>query len=220
MTGNIQEIWKSDRILEKDAAGAMNCAEGFFEWMHSQQAVTREDIEIKILEMVMNAERRAFFAGTLKYNVNSRRSYIWELQSCTDIENLKKWFLDKTREICTKLENSKEKEAGSIIDRAKEYINENFRRDISLDDVSSQVNISPYYFSKLFKDSTEQNFIEYLTNLRMDKAKELLLTTDSSMKEICSMVGYADPNYFSRTFKKNIGVTPTEYKENKGDTVG
>ena len=41
-----------------------------------------------------------------------------------------------------------------------------------------------------------------------------------SMKEICSMVGYADPNYFSRTFKKNIGVTPTEYKENKGDTVG
>ena len=65
-----------------------------------------------------------------------------------------------------------------------------------------------------------QNFIEYLTNLRMDKAKELLLTTESSMKEICSMVGYADPNYFSRTFKKNIGVTPTEYKENKGDTVG
>ena len=103
MTGNIQETWKSEyqkRILEKDAAGAMNCAEGFFEWMHSQQAVTREDIEIKILEMVMNAERRAFFAGTLKYNVNSRRSYIRELQSCTDIENLKKWFLDKTREIC------------------------------------------------------------------------------------------------------------------------
>ena len=110
------EIRYQKRILEKDAAGAMNCAEGFFEWMHSQQTVTREDIEIKILEMVMNAERRAFFAGTLKYNVNSRRSYIRELQSCTDIENLKKWFLDKTREICTKLENSKEKEAGSIID--------------------------------------------------------------------------------------------------------
>lgn len=67
MTGNIQETWKSDirrGSLRRDAAGAMNCAEGFFEWMHSQQTVTREDIEIKILEMVMNAERRAFFAGT------------------------------------------------------------------------------------------------------------------------------------------------------------
>lgn len=88
---------------------------GIFEWMHSQQAVTREDIEIKILEMVMNAERRAFFAGTLKYNVNSRRSYIRELQSCTDIENLKKWFLDKTREICTKLRIPRKKKLAVLL---------------------------------------------------------------------------------------------------------
>ena len=194
----------------------MNCAEGFFEWMHSQQAVTREDIEIKILEMVMNAERRAFFAGTLKYNVNSRRSYIRELQSCTDIENLKKWFLDKTREICTKLENSKEKEAGSIIDRAKEYINENFRRDISLDDVSSQVNISPYYFSKIFKEETGENFIEYLTRVRIDKAKELLVDANVSVKEAGIQSGYSDPNYFSRIFKKQTDMTPSEYKTRYG----
>ena len=55
--------------------------------------------------------------------------------------------------------------------------------------------------------------MEYLTGLRMDKAKELLTSTEYSMKEICSMVGYADPNYFSRIFKKNTGVTPTEYKQ-------
>ena len=97
------------------------------------------------------------------------------------------------------------------------YIRENYSRDISLDEVSREVNISPYYFSKLFKDSTDQNFIEYLTNLRMEKARELLLTTESSMKEICVAVGYADPNYFSRIFKKNTGVTPTEYKENNGE---
>lgn len=189
------EIRYQKRILEKDAAGAMNCAEGFFEWMHSQQAVTREDIEIKILEMVMNAERRAFFAGTLKYNVNSRRSYIRELQSCTDIENLKKWFLDKTREICTKLENSKEKEAGSIIDRAKEYINENFRRDISLDDVSREVDISPYYFSKLFKQETGKNFIEYLTEIRLKNARELgaevnVQDAGADVKEQISQIEY------------------------------
>lgn len=57
--------------------------------------------------------------------------------------------------------------------------------------------------------------MEYLTKIRMDKAKELLTTTECSMKEICSMVGYADPNYFSRSFKKNVGVTPTEYKFEK-----
>ena len=155
----------------------------------------------------MNAERRAFFAGTLKYNVNSRRSYIRELQSCTDIENLKKWFLDKTREICTKLENSKEKEAGSIIDRAK---------DISLDDVSREVDISPYYFSKLFKQETGKNFIEYLTEIRLKNARELLQDSRLSIKEICAQSGYSDPNYFSRIFKKYEGVTPSEFRERLG----
>ena len=99
------------------------------------------------------------------------------------------------------------------VELAKEYINNNYSKDISLDDVSRQVNISPYYFSKIFKEDMGEGFVEYLTKIRMEKAKELLTTTEYSMKEICAMVGYADPNYFSRSFKKNVGVTPTEYKE-------
>ena len=67
----------------------------------------------------------------------------------------------------------------------------------------------------MFKEATGENFIDYLTNVRISKAKEMLLAGDSSMKEICSAVGYSDPNYFSRTFKKNVGVTPTEFKEGK-----
>ena len=100
-----------------------------------------------------------------------------------------------------------------VIDSAKIYINKNYNKDISLDDVSREVNISPYYFSKLFKDETGEGFIEYLTNIRIEKAKGLIADTDYSMKEICQMVGYTDPNYFSRAFKKKVGVTPTEYKE-------
>ena len=75
------------------------------------------------------------------------------------------------------------------------------------------MDISPYYFSKLFKEETGENFIEYLTSLRINKAKELIQNSSLSMKEICAEVGYADPNYFSRIFKKNVGATPTEYKE-------
>ena len=89
----------------------------------------------------------------------------------------------------------------------------NYKNDISLDDVSRSVDISPYYFSKIFKEATGENFIDYLTGLRIDKAKELLENTDLSMKEICSEVGYSNPNYFSRIFKKITGVSPTEYKD-------
>ena len=77
------------RILEKDVAGALNCANEFFEWMEGQSAVSREDVEIKILELVMDAERRAFFAGTMKYNINDRRGYIRELQACPNMESLR-----------------------------------------------------------------------------------------------------------------------------------
>ena len=204
------------RILEKDVAGALNCANGFFEWMNGQTGVSREDVEIKILELVMDAERRAFFAGTMRYNINDRRGYIRELQTCPDMESLRNWFLDKTREICTKMENSKEKEAVSVIDRAKAYIEKNFRKDISLDDVSREVDISPYYFSKLFKQETGKNFIEHLTEIRLKNARELLQNSQLSIKEICAQLGYSDPNYFSRIFKKYEGVTPSEFRERLG----
>ena len=181
-----------------------------------EKEVSREDMEIKILELVMDAERRAFFAGTMRYNISDRRGYIRELQACPNMESLREWFLDKTREICTKMENSKEKEAVSVIDRAKEYIEENFRKDISLDDVSREVDISPYYFSKLFKQETGKNFIEHLTEIRLKNARELLQNSQLSIKEICAESGYSDPNYFSRIFKKYEGVTPSEIRERLG----
>ena len=93
------------------------------------------------------------------------------------------------------------------------YIHQNFMEDISLDDVSRFVDISPYYFSKLFKQEEGRNFIEYLTGVRMNAARRLLKDPGYSIKEICGMSGYSDPNYFSRIFKKYEGVTPTEYRE-------
>ena len=111
----------------------------------------------------MGVEKKAFFAGTVKYAISYRRNYIHELQACTDMEGMKKWFLDKTSEICSNMESAREKEAVSIIEKAKSYIRDNYKKDISLDEVSREVDISPYYFSKLFKQETGGNFIEYLT---------------------------------------------------------
>lgn len=102
------------------------------------------------------------------------------------------------------------------MEKAKEYIRENFQKDLTLDEVSKVVDISPYYFSKLFKQETGENFIEYLTKVRMKNAEELLKDSDYSIKEICVASGYSDPNYFSRIFKKYEGVTPSEYRERLG----
>ena len=74
------------------------------------------------------------------------------------------------------------------------------------------MNISPYYFSKLFKEEAGITFIEYLTTLRMTKAKALLSDPAIPVKEVGTKVGYQDPNYFSRIFKRYTGKTPTEFR--------
>lgn len=201
------------RVMDKDVAGALSCAEEFIRWMEKQPGVDLEDMRIKILELVMGVEKKAFFAGTVKYAISCRRNYIHEIQEYTDIEGMKKWFLGKTSEICSNMEIAREKEAVSIIEKAKSYIRDNYKKDISLDEVSREVDISPYYFSKLFKQETGGNFIEYLTEVRLRNARELLKDSGLSIKEICAESGYSDPNYFSRIFKKYEGVTPSEFRE-------
>ncbi len=129
------------------------------------------------------------------------------------LDEIKTWFISKIQTACRNVAQNKEKQYISSVEKAKAYITESYNKDISLDDVSREVDISPYYFSKLFKEETGENFIEYLTGIRIEKAKQLLAGSGLSMKEICAEVGYSDPNYFSRIFKKNVGVTPTEFKE-------
>ncbi len=102
-----------------------------------------------------------------------------------------------------------------IVKVTQEYLENHYAEDISLDDIAAQVNISPQYFSKLIKKNTGFNFIDWLSMLRVKKAKELLTNSNLTVKEVCFMVGYKDPNYFSRIFKKRIGITPSEYIKNQ-----
>lgn len=100
----------------------------------------------------------------------------------------------------------------TIIEKANRYLEQNFGREISLEEVAREVNLSPYYFSRFYKEETGTNFSDRLTEIRMEKAKELLKKEEYSIKDVCYMTGYMEPNYFSKIFKKVTGVTPTEYK--------
>ena len=173
------------------------------------------DVKLKVLEFVLRAERIGFESGGMIYRFNMRSEYLDTIMNMTTYDQLREWFTTKIGTVCHNILTSKEENTVDIIKSAQEYIAQNYSKDLILDDVSKELQISPYYFSKLFKKRTGSTFIEYLTNVRMDKAKELLRNTNKSMKEICLEIGYSDANYFSRTFKKNVGVTPSEYKDGK-----
>lgn len=201
-------------IDRKDLSGVLAGANAFFDWMERCYADDLDDIRLKVLEFVLAAESRVYIQVGGVYRFQSRKNYLSDVLNMNELPALRLWFIGKMTEACQRAQSGQSERSDNAISRARKFIEENYMRtDISLDEVSQEVDISPYYFSKLFKEETGQNFIDYLTAIRIDRAKELLICTNYSMKEIGAEIGYSDPNYFSRTFKKNVGVTPTEYKE-------
>ena len=100
-----------------------------------------------------------------------------------------------------------------MVRQAKEYIDQHFMEpNLSLDEVASQVNLSSSHFSMVFSQEACQTFKEYLTEIRIKKAKEMLRTTSLSSNDISYQVGYNDPHYFSYVFKKNTSFSPTEFR--------
>ncbi|BCS80142.1 response regulator transcription factor [Anaerocellum diazotrophicum] len=105
--------------------------------------------------------------------------------------------------------------SSSIVSQALEYIKNNFKRNISLEEMSQVLNISPYYFSKIFKKSVGINFKEYLIKLKIEHAQKLLTETNMPIKEIAYEIGFDDPNYFIKAFKKYTGLTPASVRNNR-----
>ncbi len=98
------------------------------------------------------------------------------------------------------------------ISDAKNYITKAFSQEICLDDVAEYVSLSSAYFSRLFKQETGENFIDYLIKIRMENAKKMLENTNCKTYEISELVGYKKSKYFSKLFKNYTGYTPTEYR--------
>ena len=95
-----------------------------------------------------------------------------------------------------------------------QYIRSNYPKQILLEDVASHVNLHPVYLSRLFKSEIRKTFKSVLTEIRIEKAKKLLVSNlDNKVYEISELVGYEKPRYFSSLFKNMTGLTPLEYRE-------
>lgn len=100
-----------------------------------------------------------------------------------------------------------------VIRIAKEYIEEHLSEKIILEDIAQIVYMNPTYFSTLFKKETGENFSDYLTNARIEKARELLKCMDLSIQQVGEMVGYENARYFSKVFVKVVGISPSDYRK-------
>jgi two-component system response regulator YesN len=145
-------------------------------------------------------------------SMNSDIDQLSSLEACAFYKSILKEAIDLRNK------HSQKRYAG-LIEKAKEYIHLKFAMsDLTLDKVAATVNVSPNYFSFLFNQETGMTFIEYLTEIRMEKAKDYLRCSSRKITEIGFLVGYQDSHYFSYIFKRTQNCTPSEYRlQGKGE---
>lgn len=97
----------------------------------------------------------------------------------------------------------------------REYIRDNYMKEISMQDAARKLNYSDAYFCKLFKQCFDQNFTSYLTQFRVNEAKKLLKDKNINIKDVGMQVGYYDSNYFAKVFKRITGIIPSEYRDSE-----
>ena len=125
----------------------------------------------------------------------------------------KNLIYEKAMKLSALIEGQEMKSSSKIILSAVKYINDHYNENISLTDVANAIHISKNYLCDLFKKEMNVTFIDYVTNLRIEKAKYLLSHSDKKMYEISEEVGYNDYAYFSQIFKRHTGTTLSAYRK-------
>lgn len=153
------------------------------------------------LDFDMGVLREAYF-GTLVLSSKEHES----------ITRLLSIFAEHLSMVSNQIVMQQQKAEPPLIAKAKEYIRENQAEDLSLGQVAKAVNTSTFYFCKMFKKVTGINFTDYLSRVRIEKAKNLLLNPNLRVSEIAFEVGFQSLTHFNRVFKKIVGHSPTEYR--------
>lgn len=149
--------------------------------------------------------------------IDISEDFVYNIKQLTMFETLEEFRegMEKfTIQFCDFMDKLKEKRNSELKNSIIKYVNENYTSlDISLNDIASKFDVSSTYVSRFFKEETGMNFIDYITNLRMDYVKKQLRDTDKKVKDIAAEVGYVDASSFSRKFKAMEGVTPVQYRK-------
>ncbi|WP_322200195.1 response regulator [Acutalibacter intestini] len=132
----------------------------------------------------------------------------------TNVESLKKCLVSYFHGAVQNMWESQNKTYGNVTNQVKRLLQNEYAKQWTLDELAVQMNISKAYLCTLFKQSTGQTIMDYLSKIRIYKAADLLRDPKSKVNEVGDMVGYSDPGYFTRIFKKHFGISPSQYRKN------
>ncbi|WP_028610757.1 helix-turn-helix domain-containing protein [Paenibacillus harenae] len=186
----------------------------FYEWVLEKGPVDIQCVYDITVRLLVSVEKRVI---SETQNISSYERFdVISIVKLATLEEIKQYvtrFLAGMRDVLS--QNQKESHR-SIIKKTIHHMEQECQ-SASLQSVAQKVYMTPTYLSLLFKTNTGKTFIEHLTDIRINKAKEMLRSTHYKNYEVAEKVGYQDPRYFSQIFKKKVGLSPSEYRESAGN---
>ncbi|MFC5447463.1 response regulator [Paenibacillus aestuarii] len=201
-----------DNTNEKEC---VNLVREIFRRMEAERHISPTDLQLQCLNILLSSVRKMSFQQLQQNELLGR--HILSLEAISrfrTLERLEVWMIEVIQGIINfKLKHNMTKKK-DVIAEIKKYVTEHYNESISLAELSTKFFINPYYLSQLFKQKTGDTYLNFLAQIRINKAKELLEKTDLKVYEICETVGYSDTPYFARQFEKLTGFKPSEYRKN------
>ena len=177
-----------------------------------QQLEGRKAVYLHVLWVRVIGLMMSVFSSMDAAAVNRLLTQISRTESVVDREEIVQ-TLSELADFCLSRESGREMNAVDKVAYALDYIREHFNEEIVINDLAARLDMSPSYFSSTFKKAVGQSTMQYITGLRMERAREYLESTDQNVAVIAKSVGYEDIQYFFRVFKKATGMTPLQYRQ-------
>lgn len=182
---------------------------------------TIEIMRARVIELVVLLSRAAIRGGADAEQIfGLNYMYLNKISSFRNIDEIAYWLSGILGRFTDQVFNLTNVKHADVIYRAIDHVRKNYMKKITLEDTAARVFLSPAYFSRIFKEEMKENFNSYVNSVRVDAARRLLLKENIPLVEIATMVGFEGQSYFSKVFKKNVGVTPGRYRESRGNTPG
>jgi len=208
------------KVRVGDEEGALAVLNGLLNDTFKQNGIYPDMLKVRILELLTIISRAAIEGGAdPRIILELKVKYGNEIESIEHQEEFEKWINKAFKEVIGYVKVNQQIEVIRAIKLAQNYIDENYLKQLTLEDVADYVHLSVYYFSHMFKKEIGMTFVEYVTEKKISKAQQLLLTTDLSISDIAREVGYWDSNYFGKVFKNTVGTTPSQYRKGVNDKV-
>jgi two-component system response regulator YesN len=179
----------------------------------SHNELEPEAVYTFVMEVVISVLRIIHTMGIIKSEIFDDETYLLRtIHGFNDIAQLQQWLRDKIMQTITRIEHQSTTKMSKVIKDLLVFVDDHYNEDLSLKTYSQKIHYNAIYLGRLFRNETDEVFTEHVNKVRIEKSKTMLLSSNLKIADISTSIGFSNSNYYCSIFKKLVGVTPSEYR--------